>query len=82
MVCGTNELQRADGFLKNEGFGIIVGSGHLKCGKHNVAIQRFFPHSYQFTMLIFGIALGLFVVGGGLISLTNAMSKREDGSQE
>jgi len=27
-------------------------------------------------MLILGIALGLFVVGGGLISLTNAFSKR------
>jgi hypothetical protein len=29
-------------------------------------------------MLIFAVALGLFIVGGGLISLTNAVSKRDD----
>ncbi len=32
-------------------------------------------------MLILGIALGLFVVGGGLISLTNALSRRDAGSR-
>jgi small neutral amino acid transporter SnatA (MarC family) len=28
-------------------------------------------------MIILGITLGLFAVGGGLISLTNALSKRQ-----
>lgn len=32
-------------------------------------------------MLILGIALGLFVVGGGLISFSNALSKRDAGSR-
>lgn len=44
-------------------------------------VNNIFPHQLQLFMLILGIALGLFVVGGGLISLTNALSRRDAGSR-
>jgi hypothetical protein len=35
-------------------------------------------HKHQsHLMLILGVALGLFILGGGLISVTNALSKRQ-----
>lgn len=44
-------------------------------------INNFIYQTPLFIMLILGIALSLFVVGGGLISLTNALSRRGGGSQ-
>lgn|GEM_PF-4157554 len=41
-------------------------------------MNNYFLNNIIFNhMIILGISLGLFVVGGGLISLTNALSKRQ-----
>lgn len=67
--------------LENGRFWHHYWQNRIENGLTVLSINKFIHQTPLFIMLILGIALSLFVVGGGLISLTNALSRRGGGSQ-